>query len=294
MLSRFDWLRRCRTGTELLATMRRLSENPDFPAAAGDIGAPHSATLGPCARCWIYPRTGEGELYCRECGQILQRTANLSHISRNAALIWGFVTQLPEEVLQWGGGDRGGRLQGVYIHDANHFLVMMHRREVRVWLQDLIVYYGLELRGILQIFPTMGAGTRTCMGDVLTLAVHRDLYIPMGSMHVRFFSSPYQLLDPRTRDQKGMLSFEVSDFLGLLETAEIFRALLHPDEQQELFDLLNLKDKKQTQFYWGRFLGRLEQRTRDMLTAWKVREWPKNRIKLFHELLDYARLIQED
>ena len=118
--------------------------------------------------------------------------------------------------------------------------------------------------------------------------------MPMGQMHVHFYSNPFQLLNPQKRDRQGMLTFEVSDLLNLLEMAEIFRALLRPEEQQELFELLKLEAKGEAQFYWGRFLGRLEQRTRDMLTAWKMRQWEKSRVRIFYELLDYANFFQED
>ena len=132
------------------------------------------------------------------------------------------------------------------------------------------------------------------MGDVLCRAIHRDEYLPLEQLHVFFYSAPYQLVDPWPRKSKGMGSFELDEFLRLLEMAEIFRVLVWPEEQRELHELLQISDKKEAQFYWGRFLGRLEQRTKDMLTAWNMRQWPKNRIKLFYDLLDYVRLIQED
>jgi len=294
MLSVFDWLRQSRTGAELLATLRYFSENPDVPSARTAIGPPHTATGGPCRRCRLYPRAGDAELYCEDCSEILRRANGLSIPSRHAAIIWGFVNQVPEEVLQWRDRGRNERLHGIYIRDSNHFLAAMNRRHLRAWLQDLMVYYGLDLRGILQVFPTMGVGAKTCMGDILCRAVHQDLYMPMGQMHVHFYSNPFQLLNPQKRDRQGMLTFEVSDLLNLLEMAEIFRALLRPEEQQELFELLKLEAKGEAQFYWGRFLGRLEQRTRDMLTAWKMRQWEKSRVRIFYELLDYANFFQED
>jgi len=294
MLNGFDWLRRSRTGAELLGTLQYLDEQPVAPPELTPIGPPHSAGGGPCRRCWIFPRAAEDTQYCSTCQEILRRCREFLNTTRYTTLVWGFVNQLPEEVLQQPGAKRLQRLLGCYIHDANHFLVAMERNKLKAWLQELTVYHGLELRGILQIFPTMGAGTRTCMGDVLCRAIHRDLYLPLGELHVRFYSAPYQLVDPRPRSSKGMLTFELDEFLRLLEMAEIFRALVWPEEQRELYELFRIGDKKEAQFYWGRFLGRLEQRTKDMLTAWNMRQWPKNRIKLFYELLDYVRLIQED
>lgn len=294
MLSGFDWLRRSNSGAELLATMTYLSENPEASHDDAEMGAPHSATGGPCLRCWIYPRVGDGEPYCRACSDILQLARGFAAASRHAAVLWGFFNQIPTKILQWSVGNRNDRLLGCYIQDANHFLLAISRRELRAWLQDLTLYYGFDLRGILQIFPTTGAGTRTGMGDVLCQAIHRDLYLPMGQLQVRFFSAPYQLLKPRLRDRKGMLTFTLADFLNMLEMAEIFRALLKPEEQQEFRELANLGAKRESQFYWGRYLGRLEPRARDMLTAWNMRQWPDNRIKVFYELLDYVQFIPTD
>lgn len=231
-----------------------------------------------------------------DCSEIRRRAHSLSNASRRAAVLWGFVNQLPEEVLQHNTPDRKCRLLGSYVHDANHFLIAMDRRELRSWLQNLTVYYGLNLRGIVQVFPTTGSGRMTGMADILCRAIHWDSYLPVGEMQVRFFSAPYQLLKPHVRDEKGMLVFGLSEFLNMLEMAEIFKALLRPEEQREFYELLNTATEEggESHFYKGRFLGRLEQRTRDMLTAWDFWRWPKKRIRVFYELLDYVRIIWED
>jgi hypothetical protein len=90
--------------------------------------------------------------------------------------------------------------------------------------------------------------------------------------------------------RQGVATFEVSEFLNLLEMAEVFRAKLRPEEQQQLYELLSLGDPKEESFYWGRFLGQLNQDAKDMLSAWRIRQWPENRIKLLYELIDYAIL----
>lgn len=112
----------------------------------------------------------------------------------------------------------------------------------------------------------------------------------MDQLRVRFYSSPYQLLRPHTRERQGLLTFEVSEFLRLMEMAVVFRALLKPEEQQALHELLNLDDSIEERFYWGRFMGRLPHEAKDMLSAWRIRAWPKNRIKLLYELVDYVFL----
>jgi hypothetical protein len=55
---------------------------------------------------------------------------------------------------------------------------------------------------------------------------------------------------------------------------------------------LNLEDTSEEQFYWGRFLGYLSQEAKDMLNAWRIRQWPKGRIELLYELVDYVAFYQ--
>jgi hypothetical protein len=89
-----------------------------------------------------------------------------------------------------------------------------------------------------------------------------------------------------------LLTFEVSEFLSLMEMAAVFRTLLRPEEQASLHELVNLDDSSEEQFYWGRFAGRLSQEAKDMLSSWNIRHWPKNRIKLLYELVDYVAFYQ--
>ena len=110
----------------------------------------------------------------------------------------------------------------------------------------------------------------------------------MDQLRVRFYSAPHQIMKPHTRDKQGLLTFEVSEFLSLLEMAAVFRTILRPTEQELLYQLVNLEDTSEEQFYWGRFMGFLSQEAKDMLNAWRIRQWPKGRIKLLYELVDYV------
>ena len=76
--------------------------------------------------------------------------------------------------------------------------------------------------------------------------------------------------------------------MSLLEMASVFRSVLSPTTQQILYGLLNLKDAKEEGFYWGRFLGMLTPQEKDMLNAWKIRQWPRQRVKLLYELTKYV------
>jgi hypothetical protein len=297
MLSSFDWLRRSRTGAELLATLEYLKTEPDlFPAGpvGEEIGPPHSALDGPCRRCWIYPRQSSPRRnYCPACQAILTRASKLSNRSRQSIVVWGFVSRLPKQ-LWTGEGFYDSRIWGDYVHDEHHFLLTMRRRELKTWLQEIVIYHGSDLKGVIQIFPTTGTKHETGMGDILCRAIHHEARFSMDRLRVRFFSAPYQLLQPHTRDRQGILTFEISEFLSLLEMAAVFRTLLRPAEQESLRELVSLKDASEEQFYWGRFMGFLSQEAKDMLSAWRIRQWPRHRIKLLYELVDYVAFYQTD
>jgi hypothetical protein len=292
MLSSFDWLRHSRTGAELLATLEYLADKPDLFPTGAEIGPPYSALDGPCQRCWVYPRlSSPAQNYCQTCQAVLTRASKLGYISRQSIVIWSFVNRLSKQ-LQMGEGFSDHHIFGAYAHDEHHFLLMMPRRELKTWLQELVIYHGSDLKGLLQILPTMGASKGMGMGDILCRAVHHEVRFPMDQLRVRFYYAPHQIIQPHVREQQGLLTFEVSDFLSLLEMAAVFRTILRPEEQALLHELVNLEDTSEEQFYWGRFMGHLSQEAKDMLSAWRIRQWPRNRVKLLYELVKYVAFYQ--
>ncbi len=294
MLTEFDWLRRAQTGAELLATLRCLATEPDLLAET-ELGPPHSALSGPCQRCWVYPRasapSGRLSPYCKSCLVILAGADQLGHISRQAVVVWGLVNQLPRQLAS-GQGFHDDPVLGVYLPDSHHFLLMMPRHALKSWLQELLLYHGTELKGLLEVFPTTGARGGINMGDALCRAIHDEARFPLDQLRVRFFSAPHQFLHFRTREQLGQLTFEVSDFVSLLEMAAVFRTLMRPELQQALRQLLSLPDPSEAQFYWGRFLGYLSPEARDMLSAWRIRQWPRPRVDLLYELVEYVAFYE--
>ncbi len=281
MLSPFDWIRRCGTGVELLATLRVLAEG-GAPVPEG-LGPPYSALSGPCRRCWIYPRKIGAE-HCTFCDTVHSRSAGLDRTVRQAVIIWGYVSHLPWDPST----ERPAHTLGAYAHDPQHFLVMLTRRHLKPWLQDLALQHGISMRGLLQIFPTMGLGQKIGMGDILSRAIHHEANMPHDQLWIRFYSAPYQVIRPQRRDRSGLLTFGITEFLSLLGMAEVFRTVLQPEEQQELHHLLTEDENEEQAFYWGRFARGLDQRARDMLHAWHVRQWPPHKIRVLYELLDYV------
>jgi len=211
----------------------------------------------------------------------------LGQVSRRSIVIWGFVNHLPIG-LEAREGFYTRHVWGTFVHDEHRFLLALHRRHLKDWLQELALYHGTDLRGLIQILPTTGAREGIAMGTLLCRAVHLEGRFAMDQLRVRFFSAPYQLMAPHTRDREGTLTFEAGEFLSLLEMATVFRTLLNPQEQEWFFKLAYLKDPHEEQFYWGRFMGLMGQEAKDMLEAWRMRQWPRPRIKLLYELMSYV------
>lgn len=311
MLNQFDWLRRSNTGAELLATLQYISSDeshgdasrwrvtgeasldtrPSSPAAELDLAPPPSALNGPCLRCWVYPRaeTQHDALYCDTCQAILTAAGRLRERSRRAVVIWGFVNQLPKQLRHGAGLD--SRSLGLYVHDDRHFLAMLHHRELQPWLQEIAIYHGADLKGLIQVCPTTG-GRDNHMGELLCRMIHNEARFPTDRLRVRFFASPHQVFDPQLYERMGVLTFDVSEFLRMLDMAVVFRSLLPPDEQKILHALLKNDDTSEEQFYWGRFLGCITREAKDMLNAWKIRQWSKAQVDLLYELAEYVGFYQ--
>ncbi len=299
MLSKFDWIRCSQTGAELLATLEYLADSSELFADDAAPGSPHSALNGPCQRCWVYSRWDDGarkSLYCEACHKILIRAGELGYISRISVVVWGFVQRLSPQIREGEGiyGHQDPHVLGAYIRDRHRFLLMLPCRELKPWLQELMLYYGADIKGLIQIFPTTGVRRDLTMNDVLCRAVYHESRFAMDKLRVRFFSAPHQVMKPHRRDEQGLLTFEVSDFLNMLEMAAIFRTILLPKEQKWLYSLLNLEETGEEQFYWGRFLGMLTPKAKDMLNAWKIRLWPPHRVNLLYELANYVEFYQTD
>ncbi len=288
MLTHFDWLRRSCSGPELLATLQYLETNPDLPTEDSEMGPPPSAGTAPCARCWIYPRA-VGR-YCVTCHAILDRAWRLRDVIPRTIVIWGFVNRVPK-ARPGRQSFAGSNILGQYVHDERRFLLMLPHDELKSWLHDLALYYGIELKGLLQIFPTTG-GRAAHMGDLLVRMVHHEARFPPDKLRIRFFAKLDQVFHPRPYEKEGVLTFEAAEFLRTLELATVFRTLLRPDEQKTLYKLLHMTDSAQSQLYWGRFWGLLSQEARDLINAWGIRTWTEYQISLLYELVDYVAFDQ--
>ncbi|HKZ56118.1 MAG TPA: hypothetical protein VJ024_00280 [Thermodesulfovibrionales bacterium] len=288
MLSDFDWLRRTRTGVELLATLKYLTYRGESSHDGEEnIGPPPTALSVPCLRCWIYRRDEEDENYCEVCKNILIESKGLGSFIRQFIVLWGYLNEIPYS-LQEERWKVKHNIHGPFFHGKNRFLIMLKKKDIKPLLQDLVIRHGPEMKGLIQTFPTIGMGSEIGMGDILCRAIHHESNRFAEQLWIRFYSSPVQLTNPGLREDKGMLTFEVSEFVALLETAEVFRSLLKPEEQENLYEIL-LKDKfREHTFYWGRFLGQLNKEARDMITGWGIRQWPRNRLELLYELTDYV------
>ncbi len=306
MLSRFDWLRRCRTGAELLATLKHLESDSGFPfSQEGELGPPHSALSSPCHRCWVQPRNPKkpNANFCVACQAVLSHAWRMRGFTRRAIVVWGFVNQLPRmlrervapTMLLTDDNDDAApnvtvtddHLISAYIHDDNHFLAMLFHRELQPWLQQIVLYDGDVLKGMIQIFPTTGIGSAG-MGELLCRIVHNEARYPTDRLRVRFHSNVQQIFDAPLYEREGVLTFEAAEFLRMLDLAVVFRSVLRPDAQKFLHELLLMEDTSETPFYWGRFIGSISREAKDMLSAWKIRTWTKPQVELLYDLVEYV------
>lgn len=224
---------------------------------------------------------------------IVRRAKKRGNMSRRALVIWGYVNQLPR-YLATRESFYADHALGSYTHDQHRFLLMLYRRDLKTWLQELVLYHGSTLKGLLQVIPTMGMMPNMDMGEALAQIIQREANYSMDRLRVQFYASPAQIRRFSSRDKQGQLTFEITEFMRLLEMATLFRTMLYPDEQQMLHQLLGLEDAGEAQFYWGRFLGQISQEAKDMLNAWKIRQWPHNQVELLYELIDYVEFLETD
>lgn len=292
MLSIYDWIRRSRNGAELLATLKYFrGHKPDLFPEEKALAGPLSFSNRPCSRCWIYPCNGDpGGSYCRICQEVVTASKKMGYKSRYTIVVWGHVNLLPKQ-LKSGTGFYASKIMGSYVHDDHHFMLLLERYKLKPWIQELLLYHGAELKGLLQIFPTTGETNRGNMNDIINRAIHQDARFPMNQLRIRFFSKPFQLLAPHKREDAGILTFDVMEFLELLQMAFIFRSLLRPEDQQLLRELINLESTTDGRFQWGRFTGSLKPEAREMVNTWNISMWSKHQITLLYELLEYVEYI---
>jgi hypothetical protein len=304
MFSHFDWLRRASTGAELLATLHYLAGDEEHSQAdeprevtvfsspfplAEELGPPTTALDGPCVRCWVYPRAPQ-LLYCPSCQAILEHAKRVQPLTVRAVIVWGYVNQVPLRVRARA-DENATRVIARYLHDEQRFLVMLRHRDLQPWLKELMLYHGGTLKGLLQVCPTTG-GRDSHMGELLCRLVRNEARFPLDQLRIRFFAASHQVYDPRVYDRMGILTFDVAEFLRMLDMAVVFRSLLRPEEQKILYQLLKNDDTNEAQFYWGRLLNYLSREAKDMLNAWRIRQWSQPQIDLLYQLVKYVEFYQ--
>ncbi|HIJ19459.1 MAG TPA: hypothetical protein HPP58_00275 [Deltaproteobacteria bacterium] len=288
MLSRFDWIRRCRNGAELIAVLDCMESKPDLFSDRREIGPPVYGAGGPCMRCWVYPRALQSSrFYCKTCHHIANIAGSMGNLSLQCMVVWGSLSRIPK-LLDKNQGSPISRVRCFHQVDDHRFLLVLRNYTLKKWLSEILLYHGSNLKGLLFFLPAIGKNSSLSMGDALCRAIQMDSRFPMDQLRVQFFSALEQLKMPKRRENQGMLTFEASDFLSLLEMAAIFRSQLRPDEQNMVREVTHLKDQAEKQFYWGRLMNLLNQEAKDMLTAWKLKQWPETRIELIYELMNYV------
>jgi hypothetical protein len=284
MLTRYDWLRRCQSGQELLATINYFKTNTHSLDKKPEIGPPFSALTGPCSRCRIYARKAPRTWYCSVCEEILKRARHLSTFAKKCVVVWGYVNRMPKKLAD----TQHASPDYLFIHDDHHFIQALRSGNLKDWLQELLLYNAADLRGLWQVFPTVGSRSAVQMGEALCWAAHHEPALSRARWYIRYFVNAMSIRRAGKLDRSGLLTYQVPEFLNLLEMALVFRTLLLPHEQRQLYELLTLDEFKEEQFFWGRFLGEIDQDVKDMLSEWRIRQWPKEQVKFLYELIKYV------
>jgi len=289
MQNAFDWLRICRSGSELMATLDLVSDEPDLPGIVAKeecLGIPQAAFDGPCLRCKYYSRLPDNHL-CYFCNNVMVREAIIRSFARHCVALWHYVNfplkRIPKtsyEIFH-------------YQVDKNRYICCTNRWNLKNFLQEIMMIQGPEWRGVIQIFPVFQGGETLTMSDMLCSAIFDEKSMIQDRLYVKFFATPFQFVHKKEREREGKLIFEVTDFIGYIEMAEIFKKGLYLEEQDRLRQVLDIEDPSEKQFYWGRFLAQVRPEARDFLDSWKLKNWTPSQISLFYELLSFAKFDPE-
>jgi hypothetical protein len=285
MQNAYDWLRICKTGSELMATLDLIADEPDIPeivAKEGCLGIPQTAFDGPCLRCHYYARL-LNEHYCYFCNNVMVREPIIRSFARHSVVMWAFVNfplkKIPKTSYEI----------FYYQVDDNRFICCTNRWNLKALLQEILMLQGPDWLGNIQIFPVFKGSETMTMSDMLCSAIFDEKTLLQDLLYIKFFASPFQFVHRREREREGKLIFEATDFIGYLEMAEIFKRGLYLEEQDRLRQVLDVGDPSEKQFYWGRFLAQVRPEARDFLDSWKMRNWSKSQVSLFYELLDFVK-----
>jgi len=284
-----DWLLNCRSGSELMATIDLLSDEPDLPEIIYKedcLGIPQTAFDGPCLRCRYFSRL-PNEHYCYFCNHVMVRESVIRPTARHSVALWCFMNFPPKKMPH--------TTYDIlfYIIDDNRMICTTNRWNLKNLLQELMLMQGPDWLGVMQIFPVFRGSETLTMSDIIASAIFDEKSLVQDRMYIKFYASPFQIPFRKDRERDGKLIFYASDFIGYLEMAEIFKRGLYLEEQDRLLQVLKIDDPTERQFYWGRFLAQIRPEARDFLDSWNMKKWTATQVSLFYELLDFAKFDPE-
>ncbi|MBF0121005.1 MAG: hypothetical protein HQK79_19420 [Desulfobacterales bacterium] len=226
MLNTFDFIRIAKSGSELIATIQYLTEK-SYILFTNELGPPLSGVVWPCQRCWFYScLPSYGERHCEACSSILKLESESRKLIRSTFVLWGFVNKIPFPLTP------GQKFLDItptasYVFDEHHFIIILNRSEIKKCLKEIVNIHKLDLVGLIQIFPVKGSSLKGTMADILSHVTYQENRFPMDYLRIRFFSKPYHIFEAREKDKDKILTFEISEFLKILDLPSIFRPLLN-------------------------------------------------------------------
>lgn len=229
-------------------------------------------------------------MHCPMCRSVLSTAAwvRKNDQAKQTVIVWGYVNRLPQD-LTTGSYRADKRMRGTVVCDSHRFLVALNRRSLHHWLRKVLLYDGLEMRGVLSVLSATSAQYHRA-GELLCQVDYQAQRFGFDQLRVRFLPTPEHILQGRNLEKQGLITFDAVQFMGMLESAAVFRSVMLPEEQQTLRQVLAIADPNEAQFYWGRFLSMITPEAKDMLTAWKVRQWSPEQRRTFFELVNYVTI----
>ena len=172
--------------------------------------------------------------------------------------------------------------------DYRSGLIMCYRKDIQSWLQDLVLFYGESLKGMLEIFPTMGQGSIIGMGDILSTAKHEASSLSYNKMWIRFYPESWQLLETKKRHDNGILTFSLSEFIAFIEKANVFKEIIPYRFRSDIYDLIVNSNIKSESYYWGKLKRSLNKKSIDLIDSWQLKAWNKEQLEILYELSNYS------
>ncbi len=286
MLEPFDWVRLARGGAELMTTLRFI-QNEALDTKDHPVAGPHSALSGPCIRCGVYSRRPR-KTYCSTCSFILSKTPNYIQASKDSLLLWGQTGGGIPRPLRHPHQKIAKFIYGPAFFKDNAFLLGIKSFKLITFLREIVFAHGYDLSGHFLIFPTVGTNPKMTMNDVLITAMRQRLPIIPDQLTITFMPNMYWSVNSRKMWKGYDNSAPIQEFIALLDTAQTFKHIFGPQDQDHILNILNSSSFQEKMFHWHRFVGLQDTSVQEFLSTINMVNWLSEQRTYFFEILPYV------